>query len=352
MNAYNELDGIPCAADCALLTELLRGEWGFDGCVVADYFSIRQLADYHRLAADARGRGCDGPQCGARRRAARHRLLRRSRSRDALAGRPRRRRDARQAVAPRVAVEVRARPLRACRTSTRTHARASGGATAERDLASGSRARASCCSPTTAPCRSSSELRSRGGDRPQRRRRSQPLRRLHLPRARRVAARDDCVSGQQPVSRTSPPPGRATIRRRRPSTLPRVLEALHEHGSGIDVRFARGCDGQRRLPGRLRRGRRGRERRGRGHHGDGRQGRAHRGLARAARAAIGPRSTCPGCRRTSCVRGRNRDAGRARPRRRAGPMRSAALHAQCAAVLLAWFPGEEGAGSDRRHADR
>jgi beta-xylosidase len=50
MNAYNELDGLVCAADRELLTSLLRDEWGFDGCVVADYFSVRQLADYHRLA--------------------------------------------------------------------------------------------------------------------------------------------------------------------------------------------------------------------------------------------------------------------------------------------------------------
>jgi beta-glucosidase len=50
MNAYNELDGIPCAADRELLTGILRDEWGFEGTVVADYFSVRQLADYHRLA--------------------------------------------------------------------------------------------------------------------------------------------------------------------------------------------------------------------------------------------------------------------------------------------------------------
>jgi beta-glucosidase len=52
MNAYIELDGVPAAADRGLLTTTLRDEWGFEGCVVADYFSVRQLADYHRLAAD------------------------------------------------------------------------------------------------------------------------------------------------------------------------------------------------------------------------------------------------------------------------------------------------------------
>ena len=53
MNAYNEIDGVLCAADHELLTSLLRGEWGFAGCVVSDYFSIRQLVEYHRLAEDA-----------------------------------------------------------------------------------------------------------------------------------------------------------------------------------------------------------------------------------------------------------------------------------------------------------
>jgi beta-xylosidase len=53
MNAYNEIDGVLCAADRELLSTTLRDEWGFDGCVVSDYFAIRQLADYHGLAPDA-----------------------------------------------------------------------------------------------------------------------------------------------------------------------------------------------------------------------------------------------------------------------------------------------------------
>jgi beta-glucosidase len=52
MNAYNELDGVPCAASDELLTGLLRETWGFDGCVVSDYFAVRQLERYHRLVTD------------------------------------------------------------------------------------------------------------------------------------------------------------------------------------------------------------------------------------------------------------------------------------------------------------
>ncbi len=52
MNAYNELDGVPAAGNRDLLTDILREQWGFAGCVVSDYFAIRQLADYHRLVPD------------------------------------------------------------------------------------------------------------------------------------------------------------------------------------------------------------------------------------------------------------------------------------------------------------
>ncbi|MDZ7379852.1 MAG: glycoside hydrolase family 3 protein, partial [candidate division KSB1 bacterium] len=52
MNAYHELDGVPCASSRELLTELLRGEWGFDGTVVSDYFAVTQLHTYHHITRD------------------------------------------------------------------------------------------------------------------------------------------------------------------------------------------------------------------------------------------------------------------------------------------------------------
>ncbi len=52
MNAYHDIDGIPCAADEWLLTDVLRGEWGFEGTVVSDYFSVRFLHEEHGVARD------------------------------------------------------------------------------------------------------------------------------------------------------------------------------------------------------------------------------------------------------------------------------------------------------------
>jgi beta-glucosidase len=49
MNAYHELDGVPCAMSHELLTEILRDEWGFDGTVVSDYFAINSLSNYHHI---------------------------------------------------------------------------------------------------------------------------------------------------------------------------------------------------------------------------------------------------------------------------------------------------------------
>ncbi|RVX41778.1 beta-glucosidase [Nonomuraea polychroma] len=53
MNSYAEIDGIPVAADAHYLTRVLRDEWGFDGTVVADYFAVAFLHTLHAVAADA-----------------------------------------------------------------------------------------------------------------------------------------------------------------------------------------------------------------------------------------------------------------------------------------------------------
>lgn len=50
MNAYHEIDGIPCNASKELLTKILREEWGFKGYVVSDYFSINMLHTVHFVA--------------------------------------------------------------------------------------------------------------------------------------------------------------------------------------------------------------------------------------------------------------------------------------------------------------
>ena len=52
MNAYHEMDGVPCAASRDLLTKMLREEWGFGGYVVSDYGAIKMLQTFHRVAAD------------------------------------------------------------------------------------------------------------------------------------------------------------------------------------------------------------------------------------------------------------------------------------------------------------
>jgi beta-glucosidase len=52
MNAYNSIDGLPCAGSRAILTDLLRDELGFGGVLVADYFAVLLLQLAHRTAAD------------------------------------------------------------------------------------------------------------------------------------------------------------------------------------------------------------------------------------------------------------------------------------------------------------
>jgi beta-glucosidase/beta-xylosidase len=54
MNSYTDVDGVPVAADERLLTDLLRGELGFGGVVVADYYSVSFLETRHGVT-DSRG---------------------------------------------------------------------------------------------------------------------------------------------------------------------------------------------------------------------------------------------------------------------------------------------------------
>ncbi|GAA1275931.1 glycoside hydrolase family 3 N-terminal domain-containing protein [Saccharothrix xinjiangensis] len=50
MNSYAEIDGVPPASDPSLLTDLLREQWGFTGVVVADYFAVSFLETTHGVA--------------------------------------------------------------------------------------------------------------------------------------------------------------------------------------------------------------------------------------------------------------------------------------------------------------
>ncbi len=52
MNSYSSVDGLACGGSRAILEELLRGELGFTGTVVADYSTTEWLISHHRVAAD------------------------------------------------------------------------------------------------------------------------------------------------------------------------------------------------------------------------------------------------------------------------------------------------------------
>ncbi len=52
MPSYNEIDGVPSHANEWLLGKVLRGEWGFQGAVVSDYYAIDDLMNVHHIAAD------------------------------------------------------------------------------------------------------------------------------------------------------------------------------------------------------------------------------------------------------------------------------------------------------------
>ena len=47
MGAYSAINGVPCCADKWLLTDLLRGEWGFRGHVVSDVGAVKDIDTGH-----------------------------------------------------------------------------------------------------------------------------------------------------------------------------------------------------------------------------------------------------------------------------------------------------------------
>jgi beta-glucosidase len=51
MSAFNDLNGVPTSANPFTLTKVLRGEWKFDGFVVSDYTSVKELIN-HGVAAN------------------------------------------------------------------------------------------------------------------------------------------------------------------------------------------------------------------------------------------------------------------------------------------------------------
>ena len=57
MASYNEIDGIPSHSNSWLLNDVLRGEWGYQGAVVSDYYAIEDMARLHKIVPDYKAAG-------------------------------------------------------------------------------------------------------------------------------------------------------------------------------------------------------------------------------------------------------------------------------------------------------
>jgi beta-glucosidase len=64
MPSYNEIDGVPSHVNRWLLEDVLRGEWGFQGLIVSDYFAIAQLIDRHHVAESKAAAARDALEAG------------------------------------------------------------------------------------------------------------------------------------------------------------------------------------------------------------------------------------------------------------------------------------------------
>ncbi len=63
MTSFSDLDGVPATANEYLVRDVLRGEWGFDGFVVSDWDSVRQL-QIHGLTASDRESALEAARAG------------------------------------------------------------------------------------------------------------------------------------------------------------------------------------------------------------------------------------------------------------------------------------------------
>jgi len=54
MASYNEIDGVPSSINRWLLTDILRGEWGFDGYVISDYDGVSRMINRQFVCKDNR----------------------------------------------------------------------------------------------------------------------------------------------------------------------------------------------------------------------------------------------------------------------------------------------------------
>lgn len=64
MPSHNDLGGVPCHSNSWLLTDILRGEWGFRGFVVSDWNDLEKLAKVHFTAIDNKDAFRQGIEAG------------------------------------------------------------------------------------------------------------------------------------------------------------------------------------------------------------------------------------------------------------------------------------------------
>lgn len=63
MSSFSDIDGVPATANAFLLKQVLREEWGFDGMVVSDWDSVRELS-VHGLTANDREAAFEAASAG------------------------------------------------------------------------------------------------------------------------------------------------------------------------------------------------------------------------------------------------------------------------------------------------